>query len=383
MYQTGFAPTLPIPMTEIEMQSVIEEERRKILLVKSRRILYLVISAIAIMAIMGYSFTVGSSSLSAIDAYKILFNEAFNSLSTVFDFIPYNIFGELPENYVFIVTELRAPRVLVGALIGALLAIGGCIMQSILKNPLATPYTLGVSSGACVGASLYYIFGISILGGAVGLIGNTFLFSLIPVAVMMLAITRRSVTPVTLVLSGVAFSYVFSSANSIMQYFGSESAVTNVVFWTIGDLTSAEMWMVLPLIVALAVYLIYGLVFGKDMDIMRMGDDTAASLGVNVKLVRSSALIISCLMTAISVACAGPIGFVCLLAPHICRRMVGSDMRWLIPMSACMGSMLLLVADMISKTVVAPLMLPVGAITALIGAPVMVYMLYSRRGMSS
>lgn len=370
-------------MTEIEMQSVIEEERRKILLVKSRRVLYLVISAIAIMAIMGYSFTVGSSSLSAIDAYKILFNEAFNSLSTVFDFIPYNIFGEFPENYVFIVTELRAPRVLVGALIGALLAIGGCIMQSILKNPLATPYTLGVSSGACVGASLYYIFGISILGGAVGLIGNTFLFSLIPVAVMMLAITRRSVTPVTLVLSGVAFSYVFSSANSIMQYFGSESAVTNVVFWTIGDLTSAEMWMVLPLIVALAVYLIYGLVFGKDMDIMRMGDDTAASLGVNVKLVRSSALIISCLMTAISVACAGPIGFVCLLAPHICRRMVGSDMRWLIPMSACMGSMLLLVADMIAKTVVAPLMLPVGAITALIGAPVMVYMLYSRRGMSS
>ena len=383
MYQTGVRPHPSNSNDRDKMQSVIEEERRKILLVKSRRVLYLVISAIAIMAIMGYSFTVGSSSLSAIDAYKILFNEAFNSLSTVFDFIPYNIFGEFPENYVFIVTELRAPRVLVGALIGALLAIGGCIMQSILKNPLATPYTLGVSSGACVGASLYYIFGISILGGAVGLIGNTFLFSLIPVAVMMLAITRRSVTPVTLVLSGVAFSYVFSSANSIMQYFGSESAVTNVVFWTIGDLTSAEMWMVLPLIVALAVYLIYGLVFGKDMDIMRMGDDTAASLGVNVKLVRSSALIISCLMTAISVACAGPIGFVCLLAPHICRRMVGSDMRWLIPMSACMGSMLLLVADMIAKTVVAPLMLPVGAITALIGAPVMVYMLYSRRGMSS
>lgn len=380
----GLSPPYPDTMNaEADIQTIIDGEKRKILKVKSRRVLCLLVSVVAIVAIMGYSFTVGSSSLSAVDAYKILFNEVFNWLSGFFHLDLVDVFGDFPDNYEFIVTELRAPRVLVGALVGAMLAIGGCIMQSILKNPLATPYTLGVSSGACVGASLYFIFGISIFGGTVGLIGNTFLFSLIPVAVMMLAITRRSVTPVTLVLSGVAFSYVFSSANSIMQYFGSESAVTNVVFWTIGDLTSASMWMVPILVVSLIIYLAYGLIFGKDMDIMRMGDDTAASLGVNTRLVRSTALIISCLMTAICVSCAGPIGFVCLLAPHICRKLVGSDMRWLIPMSACAGAILLLVADMIAKTVVAPLMLPVGAITALIGAPVMVYMLYSRRGLSS
>ncbi|MDO5862505.1 MAG: iron ABC transporter permease [Thermoplasmata archaeon] len=363
-------------MSSEDIQSTIESEKQKILLIKSRRVTYLAVTIVAIFLVMGYSFTVGSSSMTASTAYKILINQLFAGIWP-------GLFGEFSANEIFIVMDLRAPRVLVAALIGAILAIGGCIMQSILKNPLATPYTLGVSSGACVGASLYYIFGISIVGGTAGLITNTFICSLIPVAVMMIAITRRNVSPVTLVLSGVAFSYVFSSLNSIMQYFGDDSAVTNVVFWTIGDLTSSDMWMVPILAIALLVYLVYGLIFGKDMDIMRMGDDTASSLGINVKFVRGSALIMACFMTAVAVACAGPIGFVCLLAPHICRKLVGSDMRWLIPMSACAGSMLLLIADMIAKSVLAPVMLPVGAITAILGAPVMVYMLYSKRGLRS
>lgn len=356
----------------------IEAQRRRILERKSRRVLFLVVMVAAIFAVMGYSFTVGSSSLSAVDAYKILFDQVFPG-TFVDDFPSQQVY----DNYVFIVTELRAPRVLVAALVGAIFAIGGYITQSILKNPLATPYTLGVSSGACVGASLYYIMGISILGGTLGLMGNAFLFALLPVAVMMFAITRRTVTPVMLVLSGVAFSYIFSSMNSIMQYFGDDSAVANVVIWTIGDLTRADMWMVPMLGVGLLLYLLYILFFGKDMDIMRMGDDTASSLGVNVNLVRSTSMVAACLMTALSVACTGPIGFICLLAPHICRRLVGSDMRWLAPASACVGAMLMLAADMISKSLFAPVMLPVGAVTAIIGAPVMVYMLYSRRGLKA
>lgn len=364
-------------MTEECRAGLIEEEHRKILLIKSRRVIYLSVLVVSIFVIMGYSFTVGSSSLTALDAYKILIDQIF----------PGTFVSDFPEstydNYVFIVTELRAPRVLVAALVGAIFAIGGCITQSILKNPLATPYTLGVSSGACVGASLYYIFGISLVGGTLGLMGNAFLFALLPVAVMMIAITRRTVTPIILVLSGVAFSYIFSSMNSIMQYFGDDSAIANVVFWTIGDLTMTDMWMVPMLVVALAFYLVYVIYFGKDMDIMRMGDDTASSLGVNVTFVRASAMVAACLMTAVSVSCTGPIGFICLLAPHICRRLVGSDMRWLAPTSACVGAILMLVADMISKALFAPVMLPVGAVTAILGAPVMVYMLYSKRGLKA
>ncbi len=338
--------------------------------IKSTRVLFLLVMVVLIIITMGYSFTVGTAGLSPVESYEILLGQIFPGW-----------FPEYPDNYVFIMMNLRAPRVLVGTLIGAILAIGGCLMQSVLKNPLATPYTLGVSAGAAVGASIYFIFGISLFGGATGLITNAFFFSLLPVAAMLLVLSRRVISAVTLVLSGVAFSYVFSSMNSIMQYFGDDSAIAQVVFWTMGDLTSSDMWMVPVLAIALVVYLVYAEIVGKDLDIMRMGDDTASSLGVNVFLVRGSALTMACFMTALAVACAGPIGFVCLLAPHICRRLVGSDIRWLVPTSACFGSMLLLIADMIAKTVIAPEMLPVGAVTALIGAPIMVYMLYSRRGM--
>lgn len=355
--------------TEFEKMDI-ALQRNKILKIKSQRVVFLSIMAVGIFISLFYAMTVGTSSLTAKQAYEILFGQLFPDVFPAYD-----------SRYVFIVTELRAPRVLVGCLVGAMLAIGGCITQSILKNPLATPYTLGVSSGACVGASIYYILGISIVGGEAGLISNAFIFSLIPVAAMLLVMSRKRISPVTLVLSGVAFSYVFSSINSIMQYFGDDSAVANVVFWTIGDLTDAKMWMVPVLSIGLIIYLAFSLYFGKDMDIMRMGDDTASALGVNIRLVKSSALVISCFMTALCVSCSGPIGFVCLLAPHICRKLVGTDIRWLVPTAACFGAIILIVADCIAKSVIAPLMLPVGAITALIGAPIMVYMLYSRRGL--
>lgn len=355
--------------TEFEKMDI-ALQRNKILKIKSQRVVFLSIMAVGIFISLFYAMTVGTSSLTAKQAYEILFGQLFPDVFPAYD-----------SRYVFIVTELRAPRVLVGCLVGAMLAIGGCITQSILKNPLATPYTLGVSSGACVGASIYYILGISIVGGEAGLISNAFIFSLIPVAAMLLVMSRKRISPVTLVLSGVAFSYVFSSINSIMQYFGDDSAVANVVFWTIGDLTNAKMWMVPVLSIGLIIYLAFSLYFGKDMDIMRMGNDTASALGVNIRLVKSSALVISCFMTALCVSCSGPIGFVCLLAPHICRKLVGTDIGWLVPTAACFGAIILIVADCIAKSVIAPLMLPVGAITALIGAPIMVYMLYSRRGL--
>lgn len=350
--------------------TVAESERSRILRMKSRRVMFLAAMAAAILLMMGYSFTVGTSSLSPSDAYRILLNQ-----------IMPGRFGDFPEQYVFIVTQLRAPRVLVGCLAGAILAMGGCFMQSLMKNPLATPYTLGVSSSAATGATLYFIFGISVFGGTAGLMANAFVFALLPVLFMMLIMARRRIQPTTMILSGVAFSYVFSSINSISQYFGDDSAVANVVFWTIGDLTSSQLWMVLPLGVGVLMYLAYAIVFGKDMDIMRMGDDTAASLGVDVRSITVSALMMVCFVTAVTVACCGPIGFICLLAPHICRRLVGTDLRWLVPTSACFGAILLLVADLIAKTAIAPQMLPVGAITALLGAPVMVYLLYSKRAL--
>ena len=359
-------------MTDLGYSASIEAEKKKIIKMKSMRIMLMLVMIVAIIIIMGYSFTVGTSSLTPLDAYKVLINQIFPGT-----------FTGIPDNYVFIVTELRTPRVLVGALVGMILAMGGCILQAILKNPLATPYTLGVSSGAGMGASIYFVFGISLVSGTAGLILNSFICSIIPAAVMLFALTKKTVSPVTMILSGVAISYIFSSINMILQYFGDDASITNVAKWSVGDLTSTSMWMVPIVAVAVFLYFSYGMIVGKDIDILRMGDDSANSLGVNVKAVRGVSILVVCIMTAIAVSFTGPIGFVCLLAPHISRKLVGSDIRWLLPFSALLGSILLLIADLISKTIIAPIMLPVGAITALIGAPLMVYMLYSKKGLTA
>lgn len=359
-------------MTIVDYSELIEAEKTKIIKLKSIRIALMLIMVVAIIVIMGYSFTIGTSSLTPVDAYKVLINQVFPGT-----------FTGIPDNYVFIVTELRTPRVLVGALVGMILAMGGCILQAILKNPLATPYTLGVSSGAGMGASIYFVFGISLVSGTAGLILNSFICSIIPAAVMLFALTKKTVSPVTMILSGVAISYIFSSINMILQYFGDDTSMANVAMWSVGDLTSTSLWMVPIVIVAVILYFAYGMIVGKDIDILRMGDDSAISLGVDVKAIRGVSILVVCIMTAVAVSFTGPIGFVCLLAPHISRKFVGSELRWLLPFSALLGSILLLISDLISKTVIAPIMLPVGAITALIGAPVMVYMLYSKKGLTA
>lgn len=345
----------------------IEAERRKILKMRSTRILFLLLMLALTIAMIGISIAMGSSSMTALDAYKVLFNQL---LPGTFD---------VPSNYEFIVVNIRAPRVLLAFFAGIILAIGGCLIQTILKNPLATPYTLGISAGAGFGATLYFIFGFSLFGGALGLIGNAFVFSLVPALIVFFAITRKKVSPVTMVLGGVAISYMFSACNTLSQYFGDSDAVKDVVFWSVGDLTSAAMWQVPYVLVTALLYFAFAMIMSRDLNIMRMGDDTAKSLGVNVETVRLVVVLVVCICTAVVVSFTGPIGFVCLLAPQISRRLVGTDLHYLVPASALVGASLLLMADVIAKTALSPIMLPVGAITALLGAPVLVYLLFVKR----
>lgn len=348
--------------------TLIKSERDKILKIKSQRVLFIVIAIIAIIIVMGYSFTVGSSSLTALEAYKILINQIFPGTFVV------------NEKYIFIVVEIRAPRVLGALFIGMILAIGGCLIQSILKNPLATPYTLGISAGASFGVNLYYIFGITIISETIGVITNAFIFSVLPAIIMIFAMIVKKMSPLIMVLMGIALSYLFSALNMISQYFGDSTSVKDVVLWTIGDLSSISMWHIPIIIVAFVIIIVFGMLVGKDMDIMKMGDDSAKSLGINIKFIRMSTIILTCLTTAIVVSFAGPIGFICLLSPQISRRIIGNDMRWLIPTSAIVGGMLLLVSDILAKTILDPILLPVGAITAVIGAPVLIYMLFTKKG---
>lgn len=332
------------------------------------RFLFTVVLGIVAVACVGLMITVGSANIGFFEAYQILFNQLFPGT-----------FDGFTASHINIVTNIRGPRVLIGFFVGLILAIGGCIVQSILRNPLATPYTLGVSSSACFGAALAIAFGISISSNTIGIIISAFIFSLVPIGTILLAAQRRGITPVTMVLCGVAISQIFGACNTILQYFTSSEITQQIVFWSVGSLNSTSLWMVPYVAITAIVFAVVALYLSRDLNILKMGDDTAQALGVNVSRTRTVGVVIACVATAVAVSFTGAIGFVCLISPHLCRLFIGSDLKYLIPASGFLGSIILLVADTIGRTIIAPTLLPVGAITALIGGPLLVYLLMRRK----
>lgn len=334
-----------------------------------KKVAFILIIVVATLIASFYSITISSSGITVSEVFGTLVNQI---VPGTFD---------IPDKTQAIVMKVYAPRVFMALIVGAILAIGGCITQTILKNPLATPYTLGVSSSASFGAGMAIILGIGTIAGDLGTVLNAFLFSLIPAAVILTVSARRNMMATTLILVGVSLSYLFSASNTIMQYFGNAEAVKEAMFWTVGDLNSAMLSQVPYVLVTLIVTIAIGLILLKDINIMRMGDDTAKSLGINVKMVRTASIVLACFSTAVAVSFVGAIGFVCLLAPQISRIFVGGSLNYLFPASAAMGAFLLTLADIVAKDIISPIMLPVGAITALIGAPVLIYLLVRNRNM--
>ncbi len=335
-----------------------------------RRILYIVVATIALVLLMSWSVTISSTTITPVQVYEVLINTIFPG---TFD---------VPYRTTHIVMNTYLPRVLMAMVAGALLAIGGAVTQTTMRNSLATPYTLGVSSSAAFGASLSILFGITAVAGRYGTILNAFMFSLIPAMIILLASSRRNMSPASMVLIGVAISYVFSACTTLSQYFGDAEATKTAMFWTVGDLNSVLLEFVPYVAVTLVATFIISMYLTKNMDALRMGDDTATSLGVNVHTTRVVLMILACFSTAVVVSFVGAIGFICLLAPHISRLIGGGSIRFLIPASAVTGALLLTIADIIAKDLVNPIMLPVGAITAVIGGPVLVYLLFKSRSSS-
>ncbi len=333
-----------------------------------RKLSYIVVMVVLTIVLMCLSVSVGAAeSVTPEVSFKVMVNQI---LPGTFD---------VPDNLTRIVTNLRMPRILMGICAGVILALGGCIMQTLMNNPLATPYTLGVSSASAFGACLAIAFGVSLAGSTAAVATNAFLFSLIPLAVITVCGRFKCLTPVTIVLMGVATSYVFSAGLTLMEYFMDQETLSSIVFWTVGDLSYAFGWEIPYAAVTAMALLIFTLLMSKQMNIMRMGDDTAKSLGINVDLVRLLCIIASCLCTAIVICFIGTIGFVCLLAPQISRYVVGGNVRYLAIASAATGAALMLIADILSKSLISPGLLPVGAITALIGGPVLIILLMKSR----
>lgn len=287
------------------------------------------------------------------------------------------IFGLSSDRKInIVVRNNRLPRILTAILAGGGLGLAGCILQAVLRNPLASSSTLGVSQGATFGAA----FAIVVLGlgtnDGLGIPLCAFLGS-IAVALVILGLSKfRQVSPEGIVLAGVAISSMFTGATTLIQYFADEVELSTLVFWTFGDL-GATSWEDLGGMTAIVGILCVYCIFHRwDYNALLGGEETAISLGLNVKRLTLVNMLLCCLCSSVVVAQVGLISFIGLVAPHIVRMVVGNNHVYLIPGSILGGATLLLLGDLFARTVISPVILPIGAITSFLGGPLFLYLLF-------
>lgn len=303
-------------------------------------------------------------------------------ISKIFGFIPAMSVSSLNDT---VIMQLRLPRVITAVIVGASLAGTGAVMQGVLRNPLVSEYTLGLSSGAAFGAGLAIVLGVNILGASFAIVDkyiivtSSFIFGLLTMVLVYFIAKLKAMAPGTLILAGVAISYLFSALLSILKYISNQEQLRDIVFWLMGGLWLSN-WstvaMLFPIMVCCFILMIK---YAWDLNALSTGDEVAVSLGINVNKVRIICLLLSSLAASSCVAFTGIIGFVGLVAPHISRTIIGSDHRFLIPCSSLIGAILLLVADTVARTIISPTEIPVGIVTSLIGAPFFIYLLVKER----
>lgn len=298
------------------------------------------------------------------------------------------LFGKSSQQINMIVLSVRLPRVAMAIISGIGLALSGCVMQSVLKNPLASASTLGISQGAAFGAA----FAIVCLGAGQSTAQistqssltitnpymttvSAFLCSMLTVLIIIGLSKSRDNSPSSMVLAGVALSAMFAGGTALMQYFGTDTQIASIVFWTFGDLgrvTWKEIGIVSIVVLITSIYLLLN---SWNYNAISEGTQTAKGLGVNVEVVRLLGMAVSSLSVATIVSFVGIINFIGLIAPHAVAVLIGRDNKYLMPASALMGAVLLLLSDGIARMVLSPIILPIGAITSFMGAPLFLYIL--------
>lgn len=301
--------------------------------------------------------------------------DVFNAIGNVF-----SKGGELSDQDQIII-QLRLPRIVMAIFAGFGLSLSGVSMQGITRNPLVSPFTIGISNAAAFGASIAIVFGVSVLPGTdLGIVLNAFLLALLCTALVYLVSTKAGMSPESIVLTGIALNYLFSAATSTIEYFADEHDLAAVVQWAFGSFNGAQ-WEEVGIMGA--VVLTCGIViycFVPSLNVMSSGDDEVArSLGVHPGRVRLIIGIVSVLSTAAVISFTGVIGFVGLAGPHIARMAIGNDHRYLVPFSAVTGALLLLVADTIGKHLLSPVIIPVGIVVSFLGVPIFINLLLTKR----
>lgn len=280
-----------------------------------------------------------------------------------------------------VIWDIRMPIALMAVTVGASLSVAGAQMQTILANPLASPFTLGISAAAGFGAALALVGGIAIFPAAIQYMVpiNAFLMAMLAALFIHFASTKRGVTVETIVLLGIALVFTFNALLALLEYLASEQALAAVVFWTMGSLTKAtwpKVWITAAvLVVAVPIFVRHA----WALTALRLGDDKAASFGINVRRLRLQTMLTVSLLAAIPVSFVGTIGFVGLVGPHMARMLVGEDQRFFLPASILCGALLLSVTSVVSKTLIPGAVLPIGVITALVGVPFFFVLIFTNR----
>lgn len=335
---------------------------------KSKTLMILSVPLVFLIICIGTS--IGSSNISIMDIISIIAHKLFNI----------NLLEGIEAKDVAIIWSIRLPRVLLAFCVGGALAASGAVVQSILKNPLASPYTLGVSSGASLGVGLLVVSGITIpfIGNfSMPIVG--FLCSLATMIIVLLFASKvdKELSNNTIILTGMVFSLFFNAALTTLTALFTRK-MEAVTLWQMGSF-SMRGWSYLKAGIPFFLVGIIGIMaFVKEMDVLTFGDDQAKTIGVESEKVKRYLFLFVAILTGAAVAISGTIGFVDLIAPHLVRKVFGSKHSYVIPMSVVFGGCLMVITDLISRTIIVPSELPVGAVTAIIGAPFFAYLYFKK-----
>ncbi|MBE6527387.1 MAG: iron ABC transporter permease [Thermoplasmata archaeon] len=337
-----------------------------------RKILLIIGLSVLLFVFTFYALSFNGMDIGFADCISYVFNHIFG---TTYD----KESPEWMEDY--ILWKMYVPRVVMAIVAGASLAICGVAMQSLMNNPLADPYTVGISDGACFGAVASIVMGASAatVASSAGLVVSAFICGLIPAVIIIMLSTVVRLTPATSILIGVALSYIFSGMEAMLMVTTDADTLKNAYLWQIGSLDKV-VWdnLVIPTVVVI-VCSVYLIITSNKLNLLSLGDDSATSLGLDVKTFRTLTMIIVSVTVAAVVSFVGIIGFVGLVAPHMIRLIIGGDNKYLIPVSMLAGALFLQVADIISRTAIAPEELRVGLIASIIGAPIFLYIILKRK----
>jgi iron complex transport system permease protein len=331
----------------------------------ARKWLFIIGCLIALIISCGIALTIGQYNIGFFESYEIMWQHLTGNVTDVL------------KDYV--IWDLRTSKIIVGIIAGMGLAVCGVAMQSILKNPLADPYTTGVSSGAGFGATMAIVLGASLGVNEYAIIINAFIFALIPTLAIIGVSKIKNSSPTTMIMAGISVMYIFNALTTIIKLWGDPDSLSAILQWQVGSIGGVQ-WSNIPIMFVMtsAGYIIIQLL-SRKLNVLATGEDSAKAMGVDVDNLRTLMMIVVALVAATIVSFTGLIGFIGLVAPHIARLVIGADNRYLVPASALFGATILIISDIIGKTIVAPGVLPVGVITSFIGGPVFLWLIMRKK----